>query len=183
VARVDADVQRQRGLVRQFLTHQREVTVHLERDEQGTRRVVLVGDRRAEECEQRITGELLDVTLVAADDAAQAADDGVNYLEKLLGVEPIGERREPGDVGEQGGDQPALFRQLSAALDEPIGDRPGDEAPECARDVGFARGGLGCRRWVRRRAAMAAKTHPLGVFAAAGTARPRGHLDVSLRRA
>ena len=77
--------------------------------------VVLVAHRRSEQGEQRVTRELLDVSLVSPDDAAQPADHRVDHLEELLGVEPIGQRREPGNVREQGSDEPPFLGKLTAA--------------------------------------------------------------------
>ena len=88
---------------------------------------------RAEERQQRVAGELLDVAPVAADDAAQSGDHGVDDLQQLLGIEPIGERREARDVREQRGDQPALLGKVAARLDETLGDRLRASCAACRR--------------------------------------------------
>ena len=92
VSGVDADVQRQpAGVLRQLVLHPPELGVHLERDPECAGRVVVVADRRAEEREQRVAGELLDEAVVAADDRRQRRDDRIDHLEQLLRVEPVGE--------------------------------------------------------------------------------------------
>ncbi len=88
-----------------------ELVVHVERCAQRAVGIVAVRDRRSEEREQRIAGVLLDVPLVANDDARQAGDDGVDHLEQLLGVEPFSEAREARQVGEEGGDEAPLLRR------------------------------------------------------------------------
>jgi hypothetical protein len=170
VAGVDADVQRQPcRVVAESLADPCELAMHLERDEERAVRIVLVRDRRAEEREERVACELLDEAVIAADDAREAADDGVDHLEELLRVEAVGEGGEAGDVREERRDQAPLLLELAALLDDAVCDRRGDEAAE--RVVRRGRRRLGCRG----PAAMAAEPHPLGVRAAAGAACPLRH--------
>ncbi len=74
--------------------------MHLKRHEKRAGGVVLVADRGAEEREQRVARELLDIAFVAVDDPAQRGDDRINHLDQLLGVQTVGERRETRHVGE-----------------------------------------------------------------------------------
>ena len=67
---------------------------------QGPYGVVLVAYRSTEQCHERVTRELLDVTAMTSDDSAQARDDRIDDLEELLRVEPFRERSEPGHVRE-----------------------------------------------------------------------------------
>lgn len=123
----------------------------------------------AAEGEQRVAGELFDVAAVTADDRRQTRYDRVDYLVQLLRVKALGERREPGDVGEEGCDQPPLRRQMPAGLDELVGDRAGDETPERLGDVRVI------PTHGRRRAAMPTKAHPLRVLALARHTDPGSH--------
>src|SRR5262245_15400575 len=77
--------------------------------EQGQRgvarpcRIVLVSDRGAKDCEHGITDELLHEATVARDGPGhcveQRALEGADYF----GIEPFGERSEPGEVSEEDG--------------------------------------------------------------------------------
>ena len=119
--------------------------MHLLGDEQRAHGIVVVRNRRAEERKQGVAGVLVDVSLVAADDAAQLDDHRIDDLQQLLGIETIGERRETRDVREQRGDQPPLLGERAAGLDQSIRNRAGDEAAEGRGDVLVARGSLrGC---------------------------------------
>ncbi len=89
VTGVDADVQRELRFVWQLLTETGELRVHLERDAQRAGRVVFVAHGRAEQRHQRIACKLLDVAPVAADDAAEPGDHGIDHLDQLLGIEAV----------------------------------------------------------------------------------------------
>ena len=175
VSRVDADMQRELRLVRQVGAHARELAVHLEGDGQGACCVVLVSHGSAEKREQSVARELLDVALIASDDAAQAADHGVDHLEELLRIQPVGQRRKARDVREERRDQPPLLGDLSPCLHESLRNGPCDEAAQRVGDlVGhrrrrFSRGSSG-----HRRSAVTAEAHASDVLAAAGGAGPRG---------
>src|SRR5207244_6015643 len=103
---------------------------------------------------------------------AEARDDRIDYFEQVLGIEPVGERGEAGDVGEQSGDEAALFWQLVARLDEDVCDLFGDEATEGVGDVslGFLRG---LRHLAPGCAAVSAEAGGRKVLAAAVGASPR----------
>jgi hypothetical protein len=105
-------------------------------------------DGRSEECEQGVSGELVDVALVLADDVREAFDDRIDDLEKLFGVESIGEGSESREVREQCGDQASLFGDLATGCDQVVRDLLGDEALEGLGNIGLGGGTglLGCRR-------------------------------------
>jgi hypothetical protein len=145
--------------------------VHLERYEQRPVGVVLVADRGTEEGEQRVPGELLDVAVVPADDAAQGRDHGVDDLDQLLWVEAVGERCKARDVGKEGSDEAPFLRKTAAGLDKLVGNGTGDEAAESVLDAG-----LGLRRRLRAHcAAMAAEAHAFRVLPAACGTEPGCH--------
>ena len=170
-------MQRQLGVVRKLLAQACQLPVHLERDEERALGVVLVADRGAEERQERVAGELLDVALVTADDAAQATDHRIDDLEQLLWVEPVGEGGKPRDVREERSDEAAFLRNLSPSLDEPVRDRLRDEAAErlgyIACENRFSRGNC-------RGPAVAAEAHPFRVLAAARRTHPAGHVRPSV---
>ena len=83
--------------------------MHLHRDPQGSLGVVFMADWRAEQGQQRVAREFLDIAAVPSDGAAQLGDDGVDHLEQLLGVEAVRQRREARDVGEQRRDEASLL--------------------------------------------------------------------------
>ena len=155
-----------------------QLRMHVQRDAQRSLGVVFVCDRCPEEGEQRVACELLDIALIASDEAAESRDDGVDDLEQLLRVEAVGERGEPGDVGEKRRDEAPFLGELATRLDQVVGDLFGDEAAEGVGHVsfGFARRRLGFG--APRCTAMPAETHPLGVLASAASAGPVGHGSV-----
>ena len=63
--------------------------------------VVLVCDRGAPDRHHRVADELLDRAAVAPDDVARELEVARQGLAHLLGVAPLGERREADEVGEQ----------------------------------------------------------------------------------
>src|SRR5207253_5373182 len=145
VTGVYADVEGELLGVRELTSQARELLLHLERDEEGPRSIVLVSDRRAEQREQRVAGELLNVAVVAADDVAQPRYHGIDHLEQLFRVEQIGEASESRDVREQRGYQPSLLRQLTACRGDAVGYALGDEGAERVGDVRLRLGGRRAR--------------------------------------
>ena len=117
VPRIDADVQGELRVMGKLAAKAPELRMHLERNAQGTLRIVFVRDGCPEQGEQGIARKLLDVPLVATDDTAQSRNDRVDHLEQLLRIEPVGERREARDVGEESRNQAPFFGELSARLD------------------------------------------------------------------
>ncbi len=94
--------------------------MHVEGDEHGADGVVLVTHRSAEESQQRIPRKLVDVALIPTDHPAEPADDGIDDLTELFGIETVGQRRKSGDVGEERLDQAALLSQAAASFDQPV---------------------------------------------------------------
>ena len=160
-----------------------------------------MSDRRAEQREQRVAGELLNVAVVADDDVAQPRYHGIDHLEQLFRVEQIGEASESRDVREQRGYQPSLLRQLTACRGDAVGYALGDEGAERVGDVRLRLGGRRARSCGRPavaaelragrvlactglaapgagRAALAAEAHPFGVRDAAGGAVPGRHRPI-----
>src|SRR5207249_4877732 len=126
------------------------------------------------ERKESVSCELLDIALVAAHDAAETADDRVDHLEQLLGIQPIGKSREAGDVCEERRHKAAFLRKLAAGFDQPLGDGLGDEAAQHLCD-------LRVRICGHCGAAVAAEAHSLWVLALARRAYPRRH-RLSLER-
>ena len=92
-------------------------------------RVVAVGERRAEHAHHRVADELLDDAAERLDLAADALVVGRKHRANLLGVEPLGPRREPDEVDEDDRDDPplvpgrALVADRGAAREAEVGDR------------------------------------------------------------
>jgi len=64
--------------------------MHVDRRQERAVRVVLVRHRRPVQRQQRVAGELLDVTtLVLLDHAAQCRDYRIDDLKQLLWIEPV----------------------------------------------------------------------------------------------
>src|SRR5205823_273756 len=82
----------------------------LERAEDGEGRVlralrmVLLRLDRSEDRDDRVADVLLDQPALIADVGGDRVPGSAHVLVKLLGIEPLGECGEPGDVGEQDGD-------------------------------------------------------------------------------
>ena len=70
--------------------------------------VVLVGDGGAEQRHDAVAEELVDRALVAVDLVQHQLEGPVHESVDVLGVEPLGERREPRDVDEEDRDLLAL---------------------------------------------------------------------------
>jgi hypothetical protein len=176
VAGVDADVEREVVAPRaEVAADALELSLHLEGDVQRPLGVVLVTDRRAEERQERIAREFLDVALVATDDVREGRDERIDHLEQLLGIELVREGREAGDVREQRRDQPSLLGDGASRLDEPLRDLAGDEATQRLADVVRRRRRLGrLATRLGEASAVAAKARSGGILARAEVARPPG---------
>ena len=159
-------------VVRKLLDKACQLGMHFEGDAKRPLSVIVMADGSTEQRHQRVPGELLDVAAVATDDTAEAGDDGVDHLEQVLRVEAVRERREARDVREQSRDEPPLLRQRASGLDQPVGDRSGDEAPQRVGDVllGFRSCSLGGSS-----PAVSAELHFGSVLAAAIGADPDRH--------
>ena len=79
-----------------------------ERCADGALRVVLVGDRRAEEREHLVADELRDGAVVAAHLLRHESHDLVDEELRALGAEPLADRGRADDVGDQRRDDTAL---------------------------------------------------------------------------
>ncbi len=92
-------------------------------DRRGHRppRVVLVGQRRAEQRHEAVAEELVDRALVAVDLAHRQLEEAVEQRVHALGPDPLGERRGVGDVAEQHGDLLALALQGRARGQDALG--------------------------------------------------------------
>ena len=149
-ARVNPHVQRD-GLPqtpRPCLVQRGAAIEHVQRGVAGPGRIVLVSDGCAEDRQGGVPHELLHEAVIAGNRPGQHLEQGVLKRADLLGIESLGERGEPGEIGEEDG-------HLSA-VPAAIGD-------SCRRHG---------RRWCRRRH-RAAGTRGLGV-SASGTEREVG---------
>ena len=114
-SRRDADVERQTlAVLAHRLPQPRQVAMHLDRDLDGSRGVVLVRDRSAEQGKERVTRELLDVAAVPAHEIRECRDDRVDHLQQFFGIELLRERSESRQVGEHRGDQAPLLGHARA---------------------------------------------------------------------
>ena len=163
---VDADVQAERTRVlAECRLNRREALLHLERAHECALGVVLVAQRHAEEREQRVAGVLVDVAVVAPDDFTQLRDDRSNDVGDGLGIEIVGERSEPADVGEERRDESTLTVALRArGLVGHLAAREAFDDLINGTDRGFFRSA-----W---RAAVPAEASSVGVLAFARLAQP-----------
>jgi len=88
-----------------------EQLLHTERAAKRALRVVLVGDRRSEDHEDRIADELLDRAVVPERLLGEVLEDAGDEHLQLLRVEILGERRESDEVGEKHRHETALLVQ------------------------------------------------------------------------
>ena len=82
--------------------------LHLERGAHGPLGVVLVGDRGAEQGDDRVADDLVDLAAEGVDVGRQPREAAVDEVLDVLGVAPLGQRGEADEVGEQHGDDPAF---------------------------------------------------------------------------
>jgi hypothetical protein len=108
------------------------------RGEDRALRVVLVGDRRAEERHEAIAEELIDGALVAVDLGEAEGEEPVQEVVHGLGAQAFGQGRGVGDVAEEHGDLLALALEGAAQGEDLVGQMLG-------------RVGLGARERPRRR--------------------------------
>ena len=81
---------------------------HVERRVEGALGIVLMGDRRAEHGQHGIADELFHEAVVARDRLGERLEQRVLERAHLLGIEPLGERGEARDVGEEHGHLPPV---------------------------------------------------------------------------
>src|SRR5262249_6002069 len=110
LAGVEADADREAGplLEAKSLGVAADVVLHAERRVERSPRVVLVGNRRAEEREDAVAGGLHDVTLVARDRVAHEPEGRRHHRLGLLRIELRHQVHRALDVGEECGDDLAL---------------------------------------------------------------------------
>jgi hypothetical protein len=75
---------------------------------EGALRMVLVGDRSAEQGEDAVARGLRDVPLVAVNRIDHQLKSGIDDRARVLGVETLDQLHRALDVGEEGGDGLAL---------------------------------------------------------------------------
>ena len=109
-AGVDADVKRHRLAepCRPLIAEPRAAAEHVERGVERPLRIVLMGDRCAEHRHHGIAHELFDEAVVARDRLGERLEQRILERAHLLGVEPLGQRGETRDVGEQHGHLPPV---------------------------------------------------------------------------
>ena len=115
----------------------------------GAARAVLVRDGRAEERHHAVARVLVDRALEAVDLGGDGLEAAIDDLVDVLGVAPLGQAREPGDVGEEHGDLAALALDGRARLEHLVGEvlrRVGGDRPRAGERARR-------RRWRRRPAA------------------------------
>ena len=107
---IDADVEHQwrTGHALDAFAETRRASDHFECGTQRAFRIVLMRDRRAEQSQQRIADELVDETAEALHGRGQLLEKLVLQCLHDLGVEPLAERGEPAEIGEQYRHSPAV---------------------------------------------------------------------------
>ncbi len=96
--------------------------LHPQRGIAGADRVVLVGERRAEERHDPVAHDLVDGALVAVDGLHHALEHGVEELARLLGI-AVGEQLHRAlEVGEEHGDLLALALQGGLGGEDLLGE-------------------------------------------------------------
>ena len=116
-------------------------------------RMVLLRFDRAEDRDHRVADVLLDQPTLITDVGGDGVPCRAHVLVKLLGIEPLGECGEPGDVGEQDGDLARLARPIIALAAKPS-PAPAAEQ-EAFRHVGAAARAAGAEL----ETALAAEVH------------------------
>ena len=142
-----------------------------ERGSDGSLRVVLVGDRSAEDRHDRVTDELLDGAAEALELGAHARVVRLEQAPHVLRVHGLGSGREADEVAEEAGDDLALLPRRPGAV---ASDAPHSEQnfafsafsdPQAGQIMRSWRGALrppgcnGSRRRSARRSATAAAAH------------------------
>ena len=91
-----------------LLAERRGALEHVERRLERALRVVLVSGRRAEDRHHRVADEFLDEAAIARDRLRQGLEQRVLERADLFGIEPLRQRGESGEVGEEHGDLPPV---------------------------------------------------------------------------
>jgi hypothetical protein len=118
--------------------------LHPERGAHRACRIVLVRNRRAEECHDPVAQHFVNRSFVFVDFAGECFERAVNEIVNLFGIEFFGDGGKAADVGEENGDVAAfpfdLFADRGNFLRECVGDRRGDVGTRI-------RSGHARRRW------------------------------------
>ena len=111
LAGLDADPQAQREAVRplQLLVEPFEGALHRQRRAQGTGRIVLVGDRRAEQDHDGVADQFIDGPLEADRLGGELTEAVGGDVADVLRVKPLGEGGEADEIGEEDGDLTPLL--------------------------------------------------------------------------
>ena len=108
---MDADAQSE--LDAQLRLHPRgvlgEELLHPDRAAERALRVVLVGDRRSEDDENRVADERLDRAVVPQSFLGEVLEDAGDEHLELFRIQILGKRREPHEVGEEHRHETALL--------------------------------------------------------------------------
>ena len=96
--------------------HLREALLHAQRGPDGPLGVVLVGDRRAEQRDQRVADHLVDLAAEGRDLDREPLEAAVDEVLDVLGVRGLRQRREPDQVGEEHGRDAPLVRPRDKAV-------------------------------------------------------------------
>ncbi len=104
-----------------------------ERGQRGAARVVLVGDRRAEERHEPVAEELVDRAFVAMHLGERGLEEAAEEDVHALGAEPLGQRGRADHVAEEHGDRLALALERAAGGEDLLGEVPRRVRP---RDAG-----------------------------------------------
>jgi hypothetical protein len=140
-----------------------------ERGERGTARVVLVGERGAEEGHEAIAEELVDRALVAMHLGEGGLEEGVDEDVHPLRPEPLGERSGPNQIAEAHGDSLALAFQRVPGGEDPLGEVPRG-AGGGSRGLWRRQRARGCRSGDDGAATLRAEPRRVGELRAAGAA-------------
>ena len=127
---------------RPLVAERRAAVEHVQRGVERPLRIVLVGDRRAEDRQDGIAHELLHEAVVARDRLGERLEQRILERAHLLGIEPLGQRGEAGDVGEEDGHLPAVHLRVAGIRPSPRPGRrrtPRRTAPGTEREISLAR--------------------------------------------
>ena len=154
---------------RPLIAETRAAVEHVERGVERALRIVLVGDRRAEHRHDGIAHELLHEAVVARDRLGEGLEQRVLERAHLLGVEPLGQRGETGDIGEEHGHLPpvGVARDGIRRRD----GREGEGRSSGTDSRGRSRGGCAPGRaasWTEGEISLARKPHAVQAESAAG---------------
>ncbi len=105
--------------------------LHAQGGAHGALAIVFVGDRRAEQGEDRVTDDLVDLSAESSDIRHEALEAVVDQVLQLLGIHGLGKACEAHEVGEKHRDHPTFIRARHQAVPA-NGAEPGAGRRECA---------------------------------------------------